>query len=85
MKIINPTTQTLKVQIKGTVYEVGPEGSISGVPAEYAEYWKNMIHAFIKVEEEGSKPVVAQEVVPEEVVTETTEEVIETKSKKSKK
>ncbi len=53
MKIYNPTNQPLKVQIKGTTYEVGAQSSIYNVSADHAEHWKTMLHNFIEVSEES--------------------------------
>ena len=52
MKVINPTKDTLKVQINGNVYEVKGEDSLSNVPEAYAQDWKAKTHNFIILEKD---------------------------------
>jgi len=54
MKVINPTKDTIKVQIKGTEYVIEPESSLVNVPNEIAKYWKENIHTFIGIELEDN-------------------------------
>ena len=52
MQVINPTKDTLRVQIKGSVYVVEGESSLGNVPQEHAEHWRTNIHNFITIKKD---------------------------------
>jgi len=82
MKIANPMDNDITVQVPGgTKYTVLANDSISGVPANHAEFWKGL-HPWLVITPEATdvvKEVVDEEIeeVKEDVVEDVIEEVVE--------
>lgn len=53
MKIKNPTNNQLNVVIRGVQYYIKANGTLSGVPASDAVYWRDRLHNFLEIEEEN--------------------------------
>lgn len=62
MIVRNPTKNDIEVTIDGISYQVKAEDQIKGVRQSHALHWKNKIHSFIELSEEGKDKVVAPEV-----------------------
>lgn len=81
MKVINPTKDTLRVQINGNVYEVKGEDSLSNVPDAHAQDWKAKTHNFIILEKDTvvkTKQTVESVSVPTAMIVEDEPEQEET-------
>lgn len=76
MQLYNPTKDTVRIQIEGTVYEVAGESSVSVSNKDHAHRWKNT-HSFLQVVETPVKKEVVEPEVIEEETTEDTEIVEE--------
>ena len=75
MKIANPMDNDITVQVPGgTKYTVLANDSISGVPANHAEFWKGL-HPWLVVTKEATD--VVKEVIVEDVVEDIKEDVKE--------
>jgi len=85
MKIANPMDNDITVQVPGgTKYTVLANDSISGVPANHAEFWKGL-HPWLVVTKEATD--IVEEVVDdivEEVKEDIKEEVKEEKKEEVK-
>lgn len=75
MKVINPTKDTLTVQIEGNKYEVKGEDFLENVPDAHAKNWKERTHNFIILKEDSVK--VEKKKTPIETIKDEEEEVKE--------
>ena len=74
MIVKNNTDKKISVKIKGNLYEVEANDSISGVPSEHAEYWKTMLHNFLVLEQESLPEVSYETSIGEEVKSDVVSE-----------
>ena len=83
MKITNPMDNDITVQVPGgTKYTVLANDSISGVPANHAEFWKGL-HPWLVITPEATD--VVKEVIVEDVVEDIKEDAVEEVKEEEKK
>lgn len=91
MKVNNPTKDDIEIVYRGIRYEVKAGEVLTNVPQEAARYWKNMIHHFIVISEDGVEETPRTKGVEEEKeegvseVEETPKKVSEEKPKRKRK
>lgn len=81
-KIINTTSDKLEVRILGRDYVLEPKGFLM-VPSDVADYWQNMLHRFLEIEEVAAS--VQSPVKEVDQVIEVEKEVEVSKAKKTVK
>jgi hypothetical protein len=62
MIISNPTPNTIEVTIAGVHYKVLGNSELKGVPVDAARFWKEQLHQFIQILDEGKVKELKEEV-----------------------
>lgn len=74
MRVKNPTSNSITVQILGTKYTVPADGEVGNIPAEVAKFWQENLHNFLILSEDKTREVPAMDEIVEELKQEVMKE-----------